>query len=338
MNRVVLTLDVGGTKLAAAVVREDGVVDASREVPTPAAVAGEAETVFTAIAVLLDAVLADAGRPRIHGVGAGCGGPMTREAVSPLNIPAWRGFPLAARLEAEFGVPVAVDNDAKAMALGEGWLGAARGESCFVGLVVSTGVGGGIVLDGRLLHGRETNAGHIGHVVVNPGGEPCACGARGCLEAEASGSAVARKAARRVLNGEAGGGLLEAAWTQGRLQAETPPPRSSTPVSARFGLTARDVATAAEGGDPVAVAVLAEAGRYVGLAVADVANLLDLGVAVVGGGVAGAGELLFGPCRDAAATHARLDHSRDLTVVPAALGRRAGVIGAAALWYAAHPP
>lgn len=231
MNRVVLTLDVGGTKLAAAVVREDGVVDASREVPTPAAVAGEAETVFTAIAVLLDAVLADAGRPRIHGVGAGCGGPMTREAVSPLNIPAWRGFPLAARLEAEFGVPVAVDNDAKAMALGEGWLGAARGESCFVGLVVSTGVGGGIVLDGRLLHGRETNAGHIGHVVVNPGGEPCACGARvprgGGVGLGRGAQGRAKGSQRRGRRRPARGGV-----DAGAAPGGDPPPRSSTPVSA----------------------------------------------------------------------------------------------------------
>jgi glucokinase len=117
---------------------------------------------------------------------------MTRggESVSPLNIPAWRGFPLRQRLCDHTGLSVFVDNDAKALALGEGWRGAAAGESNFIAMVVSTGVGGGIVLDGRLLDGHEGNAGHIGHVIVVPDGRVCACGGRGCLEAEASGTAI----------------------------------------------------------------------------------------------------------------------------------------------------
>ena len=112
------------------------------------------------------------------------------EEVSPLNIPAWRGFPLRRRLAEHVGVPVAVDNDAKALALGEGWLGAARGCRNYLAMVVSTGVGGGIVLDGRLLQGESGNAGHIGHVIVEPDGRRCACGGRGCLEAEASGLSI----------------------------------------------------------------------------------------------------------------------------------------------------
>ena len=110
--------------------------------------------------------------------------------VSPLNIPAWVSFPLRSRLESLTGLAVTVDNDAKALALAEGWVGAARGSSNFMGMVVSTGVGGGIVLDGRLLDGRSGNAGHIGHVIVEPEGRLCRCGARGCLEAEASGNAI----------------------------------------------------------------------------------------------------------------------------------------------------
>ena len=119
---------------------------------------------------------------------------MTRggEEVSPLNIPAWRRFPLRARLAAATGLPTFVDNDAKALALGEGWTGAARGVDDYIGMVVSTGVGGGIVCNGRLLDGAQGNAGHIGHVTVEPDGSQCVCGARGCLEAEASGSAIAR--------------------------------------------------------------------------------------------------------------------------------------------------
>ena len=111
--------------------------------------------------------------------------------VSPLNIPAWRDFPLRARLAELTGLATFVDNDAKALALGEGWVGAAKGHADYLAMVVSTGVGGGIVLDGRLLGGRLGNAGHIGHVIVEPDGRACACGGRGCLEAEASGTALA---------------------------------------------------------------------------------------------------------------------------------------------------
>lgn len=125
--------------------------------------------------------------------GVGTGGPMTAggATVSPVNIPAWRGFPLHDRLCERLALPVAIDNDAKALALAEGWLGAARGIEDYLAMVVSTGVGGGIVLDGRLLDGADGNAGHIGHVIVEPDGHRCGCGARGCLEAEASGTAIA---------------------------------------------------------------------------------------------------------------------------------------------------
>jgi len=121
------------------------------------------------------------------------------ESVSPLNIPAWRSFPLRARLTGVLesragsaGIGLRIDNDAKALALGEGWIGAARGERNYLALVVSTGVGGGIVLEGALLEGATGNAGHIGHLIVEPEGQICPCGARGCLEAEASGPSIAR--------------------------------------------------------------------------------------------------------------------------------------------------
>jgi glucokinase len=118
------------------------------------------------------------------------------EEVSPLNIPQWRGFALRSRLASATGLPTFVDNDAKALALGEGWKGAAQGVTDYLGMVVSTGVGGGIVLDGRLLGGASGNAGHIGHVIVVPDGRTCVCGARGCLEAEASGTALAARTGR----------------------------------------------------------------------------------------------------------------------------------------------
>jgi glucokinase len=186
---VVLAVDIGGTKMAVAVVDPTGAIVADGRVPTPHS--SDPEAVFAALVGLTERVRAATTAVPVV-CGAGCGGPMTAagETVSPLNIGAWVRFPLRQRLEASVGLPVAVDNDAKALALGEGWLGAARGSTNYMAMVVSTGVGGGIVVDGRLLDGESGNAGHIGHVVVEPDGRPCACGGRGCLEAEASGLSI----------------------------------------------------------------------------------------------------------------------------------------------------
>ncbi len=175
--------------MAAAIVDPDGAMLADARIATPSS--ADPEEVFGALVALTDRVrAATTAEPVVCGVG--CGGPMTAggATVSPLNIGAWIRFPLRDRLAARVGLAVAVDNDAKALALGEGWLGAARGSANYMAMVVSTGVGGGVVVDGRLLDGESGNAGHIGHVVVEPDGRPCACGGRGCLEAEASGLSI----------------------------------------------------------------------------------------------------------------------------------------------------
>ncbi|HTZ08228.1 MAG TPA: ROK family protein [Acidimicrobiales bacterium] len=189
-----LAIDIGGTKLAAGLVSRSGVVLARGRVPTPGG--DDPETVFGAVVPLVGDLLegaAGAGVDAVVVCGVGCGGPMDLGpgTVSPLNIPAWRRFPLRDRLEALTGLGVALDNDAKALALAEGWRGAAQGRADYLAMVVSTGVGGGIVSGGRLLQGATGNAGHIGHVIVEPEGRRCGCGARGCLEAEASGIAIA---------------------------------------------------------------------------------------------------------------------------------------------------
>jgi glucokinase len=181
-----VAIDIGGTKLDAGIVNSDGKILERVKAPTPTTVG--ADELFDTVVALLDQLPT----PDATAVGVGCGGPMTARGVSPLNIPAWREFPLAARLHERLQLPVWVDNDAKALALGEGWLGAARGVENYIAMVVSTGVGGGIVCDGRLLDGAEGNAGHIGHVIVEPDGHVCGCGARGCVEAEASGTAIER--------------------------------------------------------------------------------------------------------------------------------------------------
>jgi glucokinase len=179
-----LAVDIGGTKVAVGVVGEDGSVRRMTSEPTPD------EGLFDVVRRLADSVRT--GDEVVCGVG--CGGPMTAggELVSPLNIPQWRSFPLRSSLAEATGLPTFVDNDAKALARGEGWIGRAAGVGDFMAMVVSTGVGGGIVLGGRLLDGALGNAGHIGHVIVETGfdARECRCGARGCLEAEASGLAL----------------------------------------------------------------------------------------------------------------------------------------------------
>jgi glucokinase len=180
-----LAVDIGGTKIAAGIVSAGGDVLSSDQVPTPAT------GVWESLAALIDRQLR--GSPiDVTSCGVGCGGPMQPEGelVSTLHIPEWRDFPLRRALVEHTGLPTFVANDAQAIVLGEHWVGALRGESNAVGMVVSTGVGGGVISDSRLVRGRLGNAGHIGHVIVEPAGRPCACGARGCLEAHASGTAI----------------------------------------------------------------------------------------------------------------------------------------------------
>ncbi len=191
MGRI-LAVDIGGTKLAAGLVDDSGRVLRHRRTPTAGA---DGEAVFARLAELIGSVLDG---ETVDAVGVGCGGPMDLAAgeVSPLHIPQWRAFPLRRRLADLVERPVHLDNDAKALALGEGWVGAAVGEHSYLAMVVSTGIGAGVVVDGRLLDGATGNAGHLGHIQVDPGGPPCACGARGCLEAMASGTAVAAATGR----------------------------------------------------------------------------------------------------------------------------------------------
>ena len=301
-SRNVLALDIGGTKLAAAVVDRGGRVSAAARVPTPHGRKLDGETLWKTVVALLDRFTSGVGATSFAGVGVGCGGPMTWPDghVSPLNIPAWRDFPLRERLKERFpDVPVRVHNDAVCVAVGEHWRGAGRGRANVLGMVVSTGVGGGLVLGGRLVDGRTGNAGHIGHVVVDPEGPDCECGGRGCLEAVARGPAVA-------------------AWARSQGWG-------------RPGSTARDVADDAARGHPVAVAALRRAGEALGVAIASATHLLDVDVVAVGGGLSQAGPLLFDPLEEAFRRHAGMDWARGVRVVAAALGQEAGMVGAAAL-------
>ena len=187
-----MALDIGGTKFAAGLVSMRGELLDRSVVLVDQNVGPEAH--FRSLAGIVEQQLDSADRhaARIAAVGIGSAGPITQncQTVSPVNIPAWREFPLRARVRELTGARVYGDLDGKALALAEGWQGAAQGHDNYCVLTVSTGIGGGIVLDGELLDGASANAGHVGHIIVEPNGRRCGCGARGCLEAEASGLAI----------------------------------------------------------------------------------------------------------------------------------------------------
>jgi glucokinase len=290
--RPALAVDIGGTKLAVGLVEPAGRVLRWSQVPTPSGV--DAEQLWRTLDTLITGVLEDAdiAVTGLAGCGCGCGGPMEWPAglVSPLNIPAWRGFPLRSRLAERLGgMTVRVHNDAICLVAGEHWRGAGRGRDNVLGMVVSTGVGGGLVLDGRLVEGASGNAGHI----------------RGCAEAIARGPALVTWAQSQ-------------GWRPDQADA-----------------TAKDLAADGALGHPVGIAAMQRAGRALGIAIASATCLCDLEVVSVGGGLSQAGPLLFDPLEEALRAHARLGFARQVTVVPAGLGQSAGLVGAAALIFAA---
>jgi len=297
-----IALDIGGTKIAAAAVWPDGSVRHRAQVATPE---GSGDTVWTAAAGVIGAVLHDVDIAECAGVGVATAGPIDLVAgtVSPVNIPGWRGFPIVDHLRATVpGCDVWIAGDAVCMAVGEHWRGAGQGCDDMVGIVVSTGVGGGLIIGGRPLVGPSGNAGHLGHISVDLDGPPCACGGVGCVEAIASGRSIAAWA---VLNGFGG------------------------------EQTAIAVAEAARAGDTVAIAAFDRAGRAIGSMLAGTATVLDVHVAVIGGGVANAGELLLAPIRRSIERYAGLAYARSFELRRAALGADAGLVGAAALVLAA---
>jgi glucokinase len=300
----VLALDVGGTKLAAAVVDDSGRILGRGRVPSPKGI--DPEALYEALLACAAAALrgADVAPGDLEGIGVAAAGPMVWPSgeVSPLNMPAWRGFPLRKRLAEEFDAErVLIHNDAVGLTVGEHWRGAGSGTANLLGMTVSTGVGGGLILGGRLFHGASGNAGHVGHVVVEPDGPVCACGGRGCLEAIASGPNTVRHA-------------LDDGWRP------------------RPGVVADGVAlaAAAAAGDAVALRNLARAGRAVGTAIASCASLLDLEVAAIVGGFSQSGPSFWEPLQQAFAAHAGFPFAAACRVVPGQLGGAAGLLGAAA--------
>lgn len=299
-------VDIGGTKIAGALLDADGALLARVRRPTPAREPGAA--VLSAVTEVIRGLAADERWPLVRAVGVGSAGPVDARAgtVSPVNIPGWREFPLVDGVrKAAGGLPVTLVGDGPAIAAGEHWRGAARGCDNALCMVVSTGVGGGLVLDGALRAGPTGNAGHIGHISVDLDGDRCPCGGRGCLEGIASGTAIAR-------------------WA--REQGWRPPGGAGEEADA----TAAGIAAAARAGDELARAAYRRSGRALAAGIAATATLVELDTVVIGGGVAQAGELLFAPLREALGEYAALPYVRGLRVRPAELGTDAGLVGAAA--------
>jgi len=301
-GRPALAIDIGGTKFAAGLVTGLGEIITARRIVNPQGT--DPEALFAALVKVVDSVLHAAGlepeaAAELPGIGIATAAPLDRDAgtVSPVNIPAWRGFPLRDRLTERYGLDVRMFGDAVAVAVAEHWRGAARGRRNVLGMVVSTGVGGGVIIDGCVVPGTTGNAGHIGHVSVDPFGPTCVCGGTGCLEAIASGTNIA-------------------AWAR---------------AHGSDAIDAAEVAEQARRGNAVAMATFRRAGEAIGLAVAGAVTMLDLDVVVIGGGVAGAGSLLFDPIADSYSKFARLGYAASPRVVPALLGGDAGLIGAAAV-------
>jgi glucokinase len=311
-------VDIGGTNqsVALALAGEAPLLQLRRQTPP----GGTALDVLANVVEMLREGIAEAHRfgrgGDLAAIGVGFGGPVDLThgvVIDSHHVPGWTGFPLRDRLSETFGVPVALDNDANAAALGEAVSGAGRGHAQILYVNIGTGIGGGIVLDGRIYHGRNGLAGEIGHVTVLPGGPRCDCGKRGCLEAVASGRSIGRLARERVRRAGADAvPLLD--YAGGDVDT----------------LDSKHVFRAAAEGNALAIGLIDEIAGYLGMALGNAVNLLDPSAIVVGGGVSETGKLLFAPLRRALAAHL-LPSLPVPAIVPAALGYDAGVLGALAL-------
>lgn len=314
-SKYVVALDIGGTKLGAALFDTSANLIGRARMPTHAREGPDA--VFARITRLIGSLAERHGinTDKIRYVGVGCGGPLDSETgvvYSPPNLPEWDAFPLKEKLQTHFGFPAYVDNDANAAALGEYRFGAARGYRNIFYITVSTGIGSGLILDGKIYRGTDYSAGEFGHIVMARNGPKCNCGGRGCLEALASGTAIAKHANRAVRRSP--DSLLA------RLLANK-----------RGPLTAKDVADAARKGDPLAQQIFQDAAAYLGLGITSAIHLLNPDIVVLGGGLTNTGRLLLNPVRRVVSERAQEHLASHVPIVRAGLGKQVGLYGALAV-------
>jgi glucokinase len=337
-ERLLLALDFGGTKLTAGLAVSGEHRWRARRQVFSSADANTNRDLNTMMSLVCDLL----GGTAPAAIGVSFGGPVrAAEGVVLLShhVPGWENFPLREHLERRFGAPAAVDNDANVAALGEWRFGAGQGCRSLLYVTVSTGIGGGWVLDGRIYHGADSLAGEIGHMTVQPGGPVCACGRRGCLEAVAAGPAIARRARERLLTAQ----TSEVSEDFGSLAGEprqfytTPGALLRQLVGGDVGtVTAQYVSQAAEAGDELAQQVLEEAAHALGFGIGCAIVLMNPERVVVGGGVAKSGERYFQVVR--AVARANVLQGMRVDIVPAELADDAPLWGAVALAEGLLPP
>jgi glucokinase len=302
-------IDIGGTKIAGGVVTEAGQILDRTRVPTPP---DDESATLAALFAAVDELLAR--HRQVAAIGVGAAGlvewPGGRARWAPHN--SYRRLELRRLLHQRTGLPTTVDNDANAAAWAESRFGAGAGGGDLVLVTVGTGIGGGLVLGGHLYHGEHGFAGELGHLIVAPDGDRCACGNRGCLEAMASGSTLGRLG-REAAAGDPGGRLAALAGAPGLVTGEV-------------------VFAAAGEGDKLALALFERVGHWLGVGIASLVTIFDPDLVVVGGGVAATGELLLAPARASFERYVHGRAHRDLPpVVQSRLGDDAGIVGAATL-------
>lgn len=312
--RYVVGIDLGGTNIVVGTVSEDG-TDLSGLVSQPTHAEQGADRVVARIVGLARASIAETRGRDIVGVGIGSPGPLDTARGLVLLTPnlGWTNFPLRDRVAEALSLPATLDNDANCAVFGEWWRGAARGATHAVGLTIGTGIGGGIVIDGAIYHGASDIAGELGHMTIDSTGRRCKCGNYGCLEAYASGPAIAARAVEGV---EAGAETSLPSYVDGDLSK----------------ITAQVVYEAANDGDEYAQEVVHDTAKVLGAGVANIINIFNPQVVVICGGVTLAGDKLFGPLRSEVKRRAFKPAASACRIVPGELTGTAGVFGAAAVF------
>ncbi|WP_245429220.1 ROK family protein [Mesorhizobium sp. WSM3860] len=310
MSTIALAFDLGGTELRGALVERSGEVVKRVSAPTLAGAGSEA--VIGQIIALAGRLLKEHPQAKVSGIGMCAPGPLDPKAgivIGPPTLAGWHNVPLIDILSRQFGLPVRLENDANAAALGEWRFGAGRGAGSLVFVTVSTGIGGGVVADGHIYHGRRGLAAEIGHMTITGEGDRCFCGNVGCFEAVASGTAVGRRATRRTKPGD--GSVLRHLSNDGDVSA-------------------RHVVAAARAGDATARELVAAEAKWLGIGFTNLLHLYSPDLIVMGGGLANGFDLLAPGIR-ATVEERAMQAYRDVPIVPAELGDRAGLVGAASL-------
>jgi len=309
----VLAIDLGGTKILAAVISSRGQVVAGEYYLTLADEGPQAviNRIFSAVDCLLS--LGNIDLSQLDSISIAAAGAIDIGkglVTSSPNLPGWHNVPLRDIVKEKYKVNTFLLNDTSAAALGEHRFGAGKGVNNLVYLTVGTGIGGGIIINGKLYSGASGSAGELGHMTIDVNGPRCNCGSIGCLEMLASGTAVAREAIRRITCGEKSS-LIEI-------------------VEGKIGnITAEKVGEAAQGGDSLALEVILEAATYLGIGMVNLVNIFNPEMIVVGGGMAKMGDLLLEPARQVVRERAFSLSAQAMRIVPAQLGDNSGVLGAA---------